>query len=799
MIRNYLKIAWRNITRQKGFSFINISGLAVAMAAAVMLFLYVKHESSYDHFHSDGEKIYRVTSAFGGDVTDILPRTLPGVAELIREQSPLVDQAVRIKPENYSIRYGEQVFETERFLLTDPSFAEIFSFEVKSGDLRQTLSDISAVAITVELAEKIFGDQDPLNQVIDVEHYYIDPDIRRLTSRYIPVRVGAILEALPLNTHLNFSVLQSYETYDPLYASGFSNDVFVYFKTNELLTSEQKEAIESLINEYVLSLFGEDFRDILSYHLQDLQDIHFGPRFGYDMGRKGNLELIYVFSAVAFFILFIAVINFVNLVTARSEKKAIEAAIRKVSGAGRDNIIFKCLGEAILLSVISLIIALVLAELFVGPFSRLLGRELSLLDQLTPVNLIILILFAPMVGLLAGIYPSVMFSRFHPAEILRGKAKGGGRNPLLRIILVVIQFSISVVLIVSIIVFNRHINYMKKSDLGFSPENVLVYSGLSNRLIGSFDAIKAELLQHPNIQSVTASHAYPGSSGSGMSLRKAEDELGVDISTTEYRVYEDFDKTFGLKIRDGRWFDFDSETDRQNFIINETAANALGLKNPVGQDVVMWQRSGKIIGVVEDFHIGSLVSKISPLILSAYSTQFYFISVKLSGQNHQNAIDHIHETFSGFDPNYKPDDFYLESYFQNLYRQEESNNKILNYASLLAVIIAMLGVLGLSSYMVMARKKEIGVRKIMGASGMQVSWVLLRDIIRWVILANIISWPVAWYIMDMWLQKFPYRIQMSVVYLLIAGGVSLLIAVLTISGQTIQAARSNPVDALKGE
>ena len=799
MLLNYLKIAWRNIIRQKEFSSINIFGLAVAMAAAIMLFLFIKHESSYDRFHSDGERIYRVISSFGGDVADILPRTLPGVSELLPEQSPLVRKAVRIKPERYSVKTGDQVFESERFFLTDPSFKDLFDFSLKAGDLEQTLSDPSAVALSDELEKKLFGDQPAINKIIEVEQFYIEPETGRLTSRYIPVRVGAVFDPMPLNTHLQFTVLQSYESYDPMLASGFANDVFVYFKTQSVLSPSEKENLSTMIKEYALGLYGEEFRDIISFSLQPLHDIHFGQRFGYDMGLKGDLEIIYVFSAVAFFILFIAIINFINLVTARSEKRAVEAAIRKVAGARRTDIIFQFMGEAILVSVFSMFISFVLAEVFLGPFSSLLGRELSLMKQLDTANFLMLLILAPVVGVLAGLYPSIMFSHYRPAVILRGKGKGGRRNPLLRIILVVLQFSISVILIVSIMVFNRQIQYMKTSDLGFSPENVLVYSGLSNRLISSFDAVKAELLQHPSVESVTASHSYPGTAGSGMSLRKADDALGVDISVTEYRVYEDFHTTFGLNIKQGRWFDFESQTDRQNFVINETAAAALGLDNPIGQDAVMWKRSGKIIGVVEDFHISSLVNKINPLVLTAYASQFYFMSVRLSGDHQQDALSYIHEVFRGFDPNYIPEDFYLENYFQSLYRQEESNNKILNYASILAVIIAMLGVLGLSSYMVMARKKEIGIRKIMGASGVQVSWVLLRDIIRWVILANLIAWPIAWYVMQIWLQEFPYRINMSVFYLLIAGFISLMIAAITISGQTLQAARSNPVDTLKSE
>lgn len=799
MFQNYLKIAWRNVVRQKWFSFINIFGLAIGMAAAIMLFLYIQHESSYDHFHKDGEKIYRIISSFGGEVSDVLPRTLPGAAEVIKESIPAVEETVRFKPERKDIRFGYTEYRNEKFLMTDPSFGEVFDFKVKSGDLYQTLSDPLSVAISDNMAEKLFGDEYPVGKVMEVQHHFFDEELQRLSRKYISVKVGAVLEPIPLNTHLQFDVLKSYDSYDPHYSASFANDVFVYFKTNNILSEQDIQNLCNVIKEYALGLYGEEFREIISFDLQPMHDIHFGRNYGYDIGVRGNIELIYVFSILAFFIIFIAIINFINLVTARSEKRAVEAAIRKVSGAKRINIVFQFLGEAILVSMIALLIALLLAEVFVGPFSNLLGRDLDLIGQLSINRLLLFILLAPVVGFLAGAYPAIMFSKYRPAEILRGKARGGRRNPLLRIILVIVQFSISVILITAIIVFNRQINHMKTSDLGFSPENVLVYSGLTNRIINSWDAIQYELLLHPGIKAVTSSHAYPGASGSGMSLRKAEDELGVDISVSEYRVNDGFMETFGLKLKEGRWFDFDSSTDRENFVVNETAAKALGLNEPIGQEVFMWQRRGRIIGVVEDFHISSLVNLITPLVITAYSQQIFFISVKLSDDQFEDALHHIAETFHAFDPGYQAREFYLDNYFLNLYRQEESNNKILNYASALAVIIAMLGVLGLSTYMVMSRKKEIGVRKIMGASGLQVSWVLLRDIIRWVLLANLIAWPIAWYFMQMWLQEFPYRINISPLYLLVAGVISLLIAVIAISGQTLQVAKSNPVDAIKSE
>ncbi len=573
----------------------------------------------------------------------------------------------------------------------------------------------------------------------------------------------------------------------------------MFLKTHNVLNEDNQTTINSLVKSYAIGRFGEEYEQMLDFSVQHLHDIYFGDPGGSSMGISGNLNLIYIFSIVAFFIITIAIINFVNLVTARSEKRAVEASIRKVSGANRSNISLQFLGESVFITLIAFLISVGLVEMFITPFSNLLGRNLSLTAILNVPEILKFTGIVLGIGLIAGAYPAIMFSKYRPAEILRGKSRGGQKNPLLRIVLVVIQFAISVFLIISITVFDQQIKYMKKADMGFSPENVLVFSGLTDRLVNGYEPIKAELLQHPDVVHVTAAQAYPGGGGgSGMTLRRAEDPAEKDLPATEFRVLRDYKETFGLNIVNGRWFDFDRQTDLENFVVNETAIRAMGLTDPIGQDVIMWRRRGQIIGVVEDFHITSLRNEIEPLILSAYSNVMYHIAIKVTDQN-SGVLDHIKTTFTAFDPNYKPYELYLEDSFMNYYRQEENNNKILRYASALAIIIAMLGIWGLSSYVIAARRKEISLRKVMGASAMQINKVLFRDITRWILLANIIAWPIAWYTMTRWLENYPYRIEMSVWYLILAGVVSMFIVAATISGLTTKVARANPAEALKTE
>ncbi len=801
MYKNYLIIAWRNIIRQKGFSLINIFGLAVGLAASLILFIYISNETGFDRFHKHGDKIYRVVSVISGETDNIFPNTLPEIGSYAKENSPLVNDYLKLKPETYNVRVDGKEFEYERFFMTDPSFADFFDFKVSSGDLRHTLSDPSSVVLSWELAEKLFGNENPINKTIEVEQLTLDIEMRRLSRNYVPLRVGAVLEPLPKNTFMRFSGLQSYEALDPSYSGSFALDVYVFLKTNNTLSEANKEDLAALIKPRAVERFGKDYEDMLRFILQPFHDIYFGEYSIPGMGIRGNLNLIYSFSVIAFFILFIAIINFVNLVTARSEKRAVEASIRKVSGANRSNIIFQFLGESVLVSLFALIVAVLFVEIFISPFSNLLGTELNFLDEFSFVNIIKLTGLVMVIGVVAGTYPAIIFSRFRPAEILRGKARGGHKNPLLRIVLVVIQFAISVFLIISITVFERQINYMKTADLGFSPENVIVYSGLTDRVFNGYEPIKAELLQHPGIKYVTASHAFPGGGGgSGMSLRRAEDPGDKAISITEFRIFSDYKETFGLNIADGRWFDFNLQTDLDNFVVNESAVKALGLEKPVGQDVVMFNRRGRIIGVVEDFHIFSLKSTIEPLIISAYSSGINNIAIKIDDNNQDALLDYINKTFSNFDPNFKTNALFLENRFKHQYYQQERNtNKILVYASALAIIIAMLGIWGLSSYVIEARKKEINLRKVMGATIMQINYVMFKDIARWILLANAIAWPVAWYVMTRWLENYPYRINMSVGYLLAAGLISILIVSITISGLTIKVSRANPADALRTE
>lgn len=792
MLKNYLKTAWRNIIRQRWFSLINIIGLAIGMAASIMLLVYISYERSFDQFHPQKDKIFRVLTHYHGQSEDIIPRTIPDVGRILEEGSPLVSSHCKVKDERYNLKKDDETFKGTKALMADENFVDFFHFPALRGDLRVSLADPTSIAISSDLAFRLFGEQDPIGEIVSINKFYYNMEQRRWSSRYEPMKIGAVLAPIPGNSHLDFDALISYEAYDPSYKATFANDVFTYLMIPG--DSPDLTSCQEIVGDF-FTQFAPGRNVTLS--MQALGDIHFGGAYRYDMGQRGNLQLIIIFSLVAVFIIVIAVINFINLITARSEKRAVETCIRKVSGAGRGNIAGQFLGESLLMSMIAFFLAMVLVELFLTPFSNLLNRQLSINTGESFRLFFSLLGYVLLIGLLAGTYPAMMFSRFQPAEIMRGKYSGGRRNPLLRIVLVVVQFAISVILIISITVFNRQVQHMKHADLGFDPENVIVVEGLSQSIVNGYESLRAELLQNPRILEIGSGQAVVGFPGNGQIIRPVDGTEDQNVSITEYRVRKGFREAYGLELLAGQWFDFENLSGQLDFVLNQAAVKALGLNDPIGQEVMFHNRKVRIIGMVKDFHFSSLENSINPLLFSAYNPQFFNIVIKTSPEDHRGTVDYIRQVFTRFDSNFNFNPLYVSDHFRGLYKQQEQQNTIFNFASLLAILIAMLGLLGLSSYIVMSRTREIGIRKIMGATRWQISAVLFRDIGRWVLLANLAAWPLAWYAMESWLSNYPYRISMSVVYLIIAGIASMLIAGLTIAGHTFRASKANPVDAIR--
>ena len=796
MFRSYLTIAWRNIFRNKWTSLINVFGLAMGFATSIILYIYISHEMSFDRFHDNSHQIVRMVVHFRGDMDLSLPRGTPECGSVAVEQSPAVVNYLNLKNEQSTIRTGENLFDDIDLLYADASFEDFFQFPVYRGSIRQTLEDPAGIVISRELATRLFGTEEALNQTIEVSKTFVNQETGAYGQRFVTTRIGAILDHHKNNSHLQFDGLLSMEGMDSGWKSGMFLDKFTYLMFSHEPEEPDREAVEQMLGTRINDLLEGRFNiDIV---LQDLRNIHFAEKLSNEYGITGNRELIMAFIAMALFILAIAIINFINLVTARSGKRATEAAIRKVSGAGKKDIFVQFLGESLLLTLVALLLAMVVVELFLSPFASLMGRELQLSQSDSLLLFSRLLGTGLIVGILAGLYPAWAFSRFQPVEILRGKTSGGKRNPLLRVILVVVQFGISSFLIVCITVFILQVRHMKNADMGFDKDHVVSFLGVSESIKSSYPAMRAELLQHPGILEAATSQTLPGTGESGMGMRLNE-EGADDIPIWEIRIGEGAPEAFGFKLKEGRWWDFDRYDDRTHFVVNATAARALGLTQAVGQEVVMMNRRGRIIGVVEDFHYRTLTTRIDPLVLSVYSHIFTSITLRLHPENRAEALVHAREVFRAFDPNYTFSPYYLAAHFDRFYTVEENNNRVLGAGSLLAISIAMLGLLGLSAFIVTSRTREIGIRKVMGANTLQIMGTLFRDLTKWVVLANFLAWPVAWVVMSRWLENYPYRIEMSVWYLLGAGLLTVFIASLTIASHTWKAALTDPVNALKSE
>ena len=792
MFSNYLKSALRHLTKYRFFTIINITGLAIGLAASILLFLYIRYELSYDKFHEDEEHIYRIVSHVerpGGKNMDI-PRTLADISGAMKEELPEVTETCKMYEREITIKDEDNLYPNIQFMYVDSSFFDIFSFEAYKGNKQATLNTPGEVVITRSLAKKYFGSEDPVNKEISIGD-----------RKY---SVGAVLEDIPGNSHFRFDMITSFYTMND--AEQFFNnhgwDFFTYFRVKPGIPKETWEPkLSQLIDRVTrtkLQEIGSEDAFNISAEAQALNNIHLHSDYSFDIAPQGDINNIYIFSILAAFILIIAIVNFVNLVTAHSEYRAREVGMRKVLGAHRKVLIRQYLLESFLVVLVSLIISLILVELMAEPVGNLLGSHLEV-NWLNPQLILGLIVFAVVIGLLSGSYPAFYLSRFDPVRIFSGTGSRGSRNRTLQIVLVVVQFSIAIFLITSLIILRGQIHYLNNKDLGVNKDNVMVVHDITGKIRDSYQSLRNELLQNPSIQSVTASASFPGERRSVQNARKVEDPPSESIIVHENPVQDHYVETYDIEIIKGRGFREELETDSSGFILNQRAVNKLGLNDPIGKEIYVFQQRGKVIGVMRDFHFRSFHHEIEPLVLTHYRPYFGEVSIKLDMNNISQTLNYIQKTVEQFDQDYYFRYSFVDDVFADLYKQERKTNKMIMYGSILAILIAILGLFALSSFTVVKRTREIAVRKAMGASYNRVVRLLLIDILKWVVLVNLIAWPAAYYFMNGWLQNFAYRIDLQI-WMFIAGAIiALFIATATISMQTFRAASINPAETLRDE
>jgi putative ABC transport system permease protein len=778
MFKNYIKIALRNIKRQKGYSFINIAGLAIGMACCILILLWVQHEVSYNRFHENADDIYRIYTDFHYDQGIIPFSNIPQpVGPEIQSKVPEVQLAVRILDDALTVKHGTDIFYEKAVLYVDPSFFDVFTFPLVQGDSKTAFSEPYSVIISESMASKYFGDQDPLGEVLTMDREY-------------QLKVTGVIKDVPDNSSIRFDFLIPYSFLDAIgYDTGNRHawNCQTYVLLNKNVSAEQVvKKISGLPKEYTE-------RDEAYFRLQPLKHIRL-----YTLGGElGSIKYVYIFSFIALCILVIACINFMNLATARSAKRAREVGLRKVIGARRAQIVRQFYGESLFMIVLALGLAVVLVGLLLPLFNRLSGKNLALDFSGNLMVYLVLICIALFTGILSGSYPAMFLSSFLPVKVLKGSFRSSSANPTFRKVLVVFQFSLSIILIICTAIIYSQLQYIQNRDLGFDREN-LVYIGMNDRIAQNYQAIKNEMLQNPYILNVTRTFQIPSynkySADADWEGKDPSQQIMLNISIVD----PDYLDTLKLELVEGRNFSWDLPTDNSNCILNEEAVKQMGLDSPVGKWLQHFEK-GEIIGVVRNYHFMPLSYEIQPLMLLYNPQNFRYAMVRISGMKIPQTLGFLGKLWNKFAPEYPFEYHFLNEDFEEIYKSEGRMGEVFRYFTFLAIFISCLGLFGLASFMAEQRTKEIGIRKVLGASVSGITILLSKEFTKWVVVANAIAWPAAYFAMNKWLQGYAYRVELTLLTFALAGVLALVISVLTVSYQAIRAALANPVDSLRYE
>jgi putative ABC transport system permease protein len=804
MYRNYLLVAWRNLVRHKTFSLINVTGLAVAMACSLLMALYVADELSYDRFHANHHRIFRVGYSFLKSGSDLERNAVVHMSLAPRLQTafPAIQKAVRLDFWKQPLQYGTTKHPENVIVFADSSFFDVFSFPFAKGSPRTALRGPNTAVVTQTAATTYFGTADPIGKVLDVNGR--------------PLMVTGVLKDIPSNSHFRFDVLSSIATIDKEYPEfmrgfGYGGSHYTYLL---LKNASDAAKLEAGLPQFVKTHVGKDAKP--QYFLQRLTDIHLRSDLSGELEANGDIRYVYIFSAVALIILFIACINYTNLTTARALDRAREVGMRKVIGASRRQLVAQFLGESLLIALLALVVACALVGLAMPFFNQLAGKALTFPLLRDGKLLPGLLAFAGLLGVLAGLYPALLLSGFRLTQVLKGKISLAGRPALsLRKGLVVFQFAASIALITGTLLIEGQLNYIRTKKLGINPVQVVTVP--LNNVAGQYPALRTELLRSPHVVAVGAISNDLVSGGSNWSQYKVEDGAArEDVNIPTMVIDYDLLPTMQARIIAGRGFSRNFPTDSTAaYLVNESAARLLGLKQPVGRRIsgnVYFQdekgnigavrKQATIIGVVQDFHFASLHDKIKPVVFSLPENKFIkprLMHVRISGKDVPAAIAHLKEVWARFEPENPVAPAFMDEEIDKLYRAEARFLQVFTTFAGLAILIAGLGVLGLASLTTAQRTREIGIRKVLGASVGQVTVLLSKDFLWLVAVSNLLAWPVAWYAMRQWLDGFAYRTPLNWWVFVVAGLAALAIALLTVSFQSIRAALANPVESLRSE
>jgi putative ABC transport system permease protein len=810
MIRNYFKMAWRNLMKHKFISFINLFGLTVGLTCCLLITAYVLYETSYDKYNTNANRIYRVTRSFNnkeGVVSLRLSTIAPPFGPLIQNYFPDIQKITRLLPNGRTpVRYGEKMFNENNVFFADEHLFDVFSVKVNKGNPQKALLDPFTVMLSEDMARKYFGSDDPMNKMI------------RLNNQF-DMKVSGVFQSFPSNAHIHPEIMVSFNTLKDSAVYGErqlrtnfgNNSFFTYLLLPENYPAEKIEAqFPTFLDQRVH--FGNapaSFRTstVTKLGLQKLTDIHLHSHTDYEAEENGDMKRVYIFSGIALIILLIACINYMNLSTARSTLRAKEIGIRKVTGATKAELIAQFLSESVLIAGLAMLLALGLTAIVLPWLNRLSGLQIPITILLQWKWLLPILLIPFVVGIVSGIYPALFMSSFQPVKTLKGLFRVGGRSISFRQGLVVIQFSISIVLIITTSIVFRQLSFMQKTSLGYDKEHVITMP-YNIGTASLYETFRNTLLSKPGVKTLSRSTRIPTGrllDSQDASIVDSDSLQPVNTELKFLAVDHDYIPTYNINMAAGRNFSRNFATDTSNFLINETVAKTLNWKTEqaVGKEFSYGGVRGRIIGVVNDFHFESMHQKIAPIVFilpRPDQNNFYSrLSIKIDGTNINNTLQTIENTWKSVIPEVPYEYTFLDENFERQYQAEKRQGTLFTLFACIAIFIACLGLLGLSAFAISQRVKEIGIRKVLGASAASIITLLSKDFLKLVAIAALIAFPVAWYAMDKWLTDFAYRIDISWWIFLAAGTIAALVALITVGVQALKAALSNPVKSLRTE
>ncbi|PLX19234.1 MAG: hypothetical protein C0597_05505 [Marinilabiliales bacterium] len=802
MIKNYLIIAFRNALRNKAFSLINILGLSIGIACSLYITYWVRDELSFDQFHNHSERIYRIYWESDNPQT----RTPHPMAQALVSDFPEIENAVSISPiwgpgltiPTITVKYKDKKFDETGFFSADSTFFDVFSFKLLKGNPKTALKEPGGIIISEKMAKKYFGNEDPMDKTISF-----------IFGDEVNLKVTGVIQNIPSNSHFHFDFLVSYVSLKYRDTGEYYTWAdFGHFNYILLKNKNDAENVEESLNQWSKKYIDwpEEYlsridNNIIGFRLQSITDIHLHSNLKWELEQNGSYSYILIFSTLAFLIIVIACVNFMNLSTAKSTKRAKEIGIRKVSGASKSQVIRQFLGESFFTVLLSLLIAIILFELFRPAFNNLTAKQITI-DYFNINFLRDIVYLLITITLLAGMYPALFMARYKANDVLKGNMKNKVSGIVIRKLMVIVQFSISTALIIGTIIVSQQTNFLNNKKLGIDTEKILVVPLKDYHILNHIESLENELIQHNAISKVCALSNIPGRQFNQNPIRWSKAENSE--SASELHVDYNFFDLLNLNMIEGRAFSKDFSADSLDvFIINETAAKQFEWKSPINE-IVIWDddeitRRGKIIGIVEDFHFQSLHKNIEPLIIKVSPAEYNYLFLKINVHNINEINSYVQQKLRAMNYNADYTSFFLDDDIVKLYNAENRMQKMFFYFTLFAIIISCLGLFGLALFMTEQRTKEIGIRRVHGSSIFNIMIILSKQFLKWVALAVIISIPVSYYFMQNWLLNFAYKIHIQWWVFIIAGILAFLIAILTVSFQSFKTAIKNPVESLRYE